>query len=306
MQHDTGNHPESIARLRSVYARLKESGLDQRFERGVIKTASRAQVERIHSPNYLDTLAQFASQGGGRIEKDTVVSLESFDVALKAAGSAISAVDDVLSGTHSQAVCLTRPPGHHALMSAAMGFCLFNNAAVAAKHAEEAHGLSRILIIDWDVHHGNGTQAIFFDSPNEYFFSAHRSPFYPGTGARYETGRGDGLGTIFNLPLPFGIERKEYRESFHTVLEQAVVKCQPELIIISAGFDAHHLDPVGSLGLQSEDFIELTQLVMDAAGQYCNGKIVSLLEGGYNVKALAESVECHLETLLAGETHESS
>jgi acetoin utilization deacetylase AcuC-like enzyme len=179
-----------------------------------------------------------------------------------------------------------------------MGFCLFNNIAVAAAHARVAHGLERVLIVDWDVHHGNGTQDIFYEDGAVHFLSLHRYPFYPGTGAADETGSGRGLGTTLNFPLAFGISRREYISAFATALEEAAGRCRPELILLSAGFDAHAADPVGSLGLESEDFGELTQLIVAAARQYCGGKLVSLLEGGYNVEKLGESVSIHLETML--------
>jgi acetoin utilization deacetylase AcuC-like enzyme len=178
-----------------------------------------------------------------------------------------------------------------------MGFCLFNNAALAAAHAIARHHLNRILIVDWDVHHGNGTQDTFYSEERVGFFSAHRSPFYPGTGMADETGTGSALGTKFNLPLRFGISRQEYLTRFETMLEQSAQRIKPELIIISAGFDAHAADPIGSLGLATEDFSSLTRLVLQAADQHCGGKVVSLLEGGYNVHALAESIECHMREL---------
>jgi acetoin utilization deacetylase AcuC-like enzyme len=182
-----------------------------------------------------------------------------------------------------------------------MGFCLFNNIAVAAAHARVAHDIERVLIVDWDVHHGNGTQDIFFSDGQVGFFSAHRSPFYPGTGAASETGTGAGLGATFNLPLQFGISRKDYREAFANVLSDALARCRPELILVSAGFDAHRADPIGSLGLETEDFAALTKLLIDAADQSCGGRLVSLLEGGYDLAALADSVAAHLETLLEAE-----
>ena len=186
-----------------------------------------------------------------------------------------------------------------------MGFCLFNNVAVAAQHAIEKHKLNRILVVDWDVHHGNGTQDIFYEEGQVTFFSAHRSPFYPGTGAKSETGTGKGLGTIFNLPLEFGVSRKDYFKAFEASLNDAASNSKPELILISAGFDAHRLDPIGSLGLESEDFAELTKLLLAAATEYCQGRCVSLLEGGYNVDALAESVEQHLQVLASPEQNNS-
>ena len=298
LDHETGHHPECPDRLRAIHRRLEETGLSNRFAAGTIRPATILELLRVHSPDYIQTIEDFARSGGGRIEVDTVVSPRSFDVALNAAGTAVEAVDQVLSGKHDQAVCLVRPPGHHALPSAAMGFCLFNNVAVAARHALEAHHLERVLIIDWDVHHGNGTQDMFYEDPHVCFFSAHRWPFYPGTGAKLETGSGPGLGSTFNLPLSFGITRKEYREAFHNVLQDAAARSKPQLILLSAGFDAHRADPVGSLGLETEDYEPLTALVQDVANQYCQGRLISLLEGGYNLNALADSVEAHLKMLV--------
>lgn len=299
LRHDTGAHPESARRLEYVHAHLTETGLQGRFASGFVRPATVAELGRVHGPDYLVAVREFAEAGGGRIEVDTVLSPDSFQVARLAAGAAVDAVDQVLTGPHRQAVCLVRPPGHHARPRAAMGFCLFNNVAVAAAHALAAHDLSHVLIVDWDVHHGNGTQEIFYEDDRVYFFSAHRFPFYPGTGAAEETGRGRGLGTTFNLPLPFGISRKEYHERFARMLADAADRCRPELVLVSAGFDAHAADPIGSLGLETEDFATLTHLVQQVAAQHCGGRLVSLLEGGYNVRALAESVACHLEELLA-------
>jgi acetoin utilization deacetylase AcuC-like enzyme len=247
----------------------------------------------------VEQVAELAAAGGGRLDPDTVVSGRSDEVALHAAGAAVEAVDHVLSGHHTRALGLVRPPGHHAGHARAMGFCLFNNIAIAAAHARAAHDVERVLIVDWDVHHGNGTQDIFYGDGQVGFYSAHRSPFYPGTGAASETGGGAGLGKTFNLPLQFGIGRKDYREAFANVLSDALARCRPELILVSAGFDAHRADPIGSLGLETDDFAALTKLLVDAADQSCGGRLVSLLEGGYDLAALAESVAAHLETLLA-------
>ena len=298
LNHITGPHPECADRLRSIHRRLEQQNLLDRFTAGTIRSATPEELARVHTPEHIATIEQFAQAGGGRIEADTVVSPQSYQVACRAAGTVIEAVDQVLSGAHRQAVCLVRPPGHHALPHAPMGFCLFNNVAVAARHALAAHGLERILIVDWDVHHGNGTQDTFYDEEHITFFSAHRWPFYPGTGATNETGTGKGQGTIFNLPLPFGISRQDYLTVFETMLTDAAERSRPQLILLSAGFDAHRADPVGSLGLESEDFAPLTRLMQQAADQYCQGRLVSLLEGGYNLQALAESVAAHLETLV--------
>jgi acetoin utilization deacetylase AcuC-like enzyme len=305
LEHETGQHPECADRLRSIHRRLETDGLLSRFALGDIRSATLPELARVHTEEHIEAIEKFAIAGGGRIESDTVVSPKSFEVACRAAGTAMEAVDQVLSGKHDQAVCLIRPPGHHALPAGPMGFCLFNNAAIAARHAQQAHGLDRVLIVDWDVHHGNGTQDVFFEDESVTFFSAHRWPFYPGTGWKTETGQGPGLGTTFNLPLSFGITRKDYLEAFHSVLADAAARSKPDLILLSAGFDAHRADPVGSLGLESEDYAPLTRLIQDVANAYCQGRLISLLEGGYNLNALAESVAVHLETLVPESPSES-
>jgi acetoin utilization deacetylase AcuC-like enzyme len=244
-----------------------------------------------------------AEDGGGRLDPDTVVSPRSFEVALAAAGACASAVDAVLAGPQRTALCLVRPPGHHATPTRSMGFCLFNNVALAARRALKAHGLSRVLIVDWDVHHGNGTQDVFYADPAVMFFSIHRyGNFYPGTGAARETGTGPGLGYTLNAPIRYGTPRRQYQAAFTSALDQAAEKIKPELVLLSAGFDAHARDPIGSLGLEVEDFAELTSQVLEVARAHAGGRLVSCLEGGYHLEALAESVQAHLEGLLAGET----
>jgi acetoin utilization deacetylase AcuC-like enzyme len=298
LEHETGAHPESPARLRHLDDYLKTHSILNKFQQAAFEPAQPAQLELVHTASHVDAIRRFATSGGGRIESDTVMSPRSYDVACHAVGAALAAVDAVLTGQAPQAVCLIRPPGHHALPHTPMGFCLFNNVAIAAAHALKQHGLNRVLIVDWDVHHGNGTQDKFYESDGVYFFSIHRYPFYPGTGAAHETGTRQGLGTKFNLPIRFGTSRQSYREAFQTTLEQAATRCRPELVLLSAGFDAHAADPIGSLGLESEDFAPLTKLVRQIADQHCQGRVVSLLEGGYNVSALAESVACHTEALV--------
>lgn len=299
LDHHTGKHPECPERLRHMYEYLAGRPVLRRFSSGEFGPAQREQIERVHAPEYVDQIRQFAERGGGRIEADTVLSRRSFEVACRAAGAAVAAVDAVVAGSVRRALCLTRPPGHHALPASAMGFCLFNNAAIAARHAQAQHGLSRVLIVDFDVHHGNGTQDVFYDDGAVWFYSVHRFPFYPGTGTRDETGSGGGLGTKFNLPLALGVSRAEFRERYQTMLQDVCLRCRPELVVLSAGFDAHAADPVGSLGLETEDFEPLTKLVVQAAVQHCGGRVVSLLEGGYNIEKLAESVECHMSALIA-------
>ena len=297
LEHTTGPHPESPERLRYLHEFLKSQPIAHRFAPGQFLPAQPEQLAFVHHPAYVESIRRFAEAGGGRIESDTVLSARSYEAACAAAGAAISAVDAVLSGSARRALCLVRPPGHHALPDAPMGFCLFNNIAVAAVHALRRFGLNRALIIDFDVHHGNGTQDIFYRSEQVYFFSVHRFPFYPGTGTAEETGTGPGLTTKFNLPVRFGTPRATCLERFQTTLTDAAARARPELVLLSAGFDAHRADPVGSLGLETEDFEPLTRLVAQVADQYCQGRLVSVLEGGYNVAALAESVTCHMEAL---------
>jgi acetoin utilization deacetylase AcuC-like enzyme len=301
LQHETGHHPESAQRLRSISMRLEKAGLIKRCTPGTYKPLSEEAVAQVHAPKQVQTAKQIAQHGGGHIDADTVVSPASFQVALAAAGACVAAVDAVLKGHERKALCLVRPPGHHATPTTSMGFCLFNNIALAAHHAQSVHNLNRILIVDWDVHHGNGTQDIFYEEPRVLFFSIHRygNGFYPGTGAETETGHGRGLGYTINAPIRYGTRRKEYHARFTNALEKASDKIKPELVLVSAGFDAHTLDPIGSLGLEVEDFAVLTRQVLDVAKTHAGGRLVSCLEGGYHLEALAESVQAHLEELLS-------
>jgi acetoin utilization deacetylase AcuC-like enzyme len=247
---------------------------------------------------HITNIEEFAAAGGGRIEQDTVVSSRSYDVARLAVGAACDAVERVVGGEDKNALILCRPPGHHALADHPMGFCLFNNIAVAARVARNELGVERLLIVDWDVHHGNGTQAIFWEDPTVGFFSMHRWPFYPGTGDSNEMGGGAGLGATHNLPIRYGTPRQKQLELFRRELSEFSQQMRPQLVLISAGFDSHKDDPVGSLGLESDDFRILTQDFGAIADQYANGRIVSLLEGGYSPPALADSIEAHLRVLL--------
>ncbi|MCA9000125.1 MAG: histone deacetylase [Planctomycetaceae bacterium] len=296
-QHDTGTHPENSGRLVAIRQELERRSLPGNCERQPPQLASPDQIERVHPSSHLRSIQRVADAGGGRLDPDTVVSPKSPHVAEMAAGTACEAVRQVAKGDASSALCLIRPPGHHALADRAMGFCLLNHIAIAARHAQEEFGLERILIVDWDVHHGNGTQDIFYRDPHVVFCSIHRFPFYPGTGDSDETGTGDGLGATFNVPIRYGTPREEYFARFVQGLEAAAERAKPQLVLISAGFDAHREDPIGSLDLETEDFIRLTQHVADVARQWCDGKIVSFLEGGYDPRALAESVAVHLECL---------
>ncbi len=301
LKHETGRHPEKPERLRSITARLDKAGLIKKCTAGTYKPIDEDAVRKVHSARMVQAAKQLAEHGGGHLDGDTPICPESFKVALAAAGAGVAAVDTVLKGTDHTALCLIRPPGHHATPTRSMGFCLFNNVALAAQHARSAHKLTRILIVDWDVHHGNGTQDIFCEEPEVMFHSIHRygRGFYPGTGAADETGKGKGLGHILNTPIRFGTSRKDYHAAFLADLHKAADKIKPELVLLSAGFDAHARDPIGSLGLETEDFTELTRAVLSVAKTHAKGRLVSLLEGGYNLDALAESVQTHLEELLA-------
>ncbi|REK17242.1 MAG: histone deacetylase [Planctomycetota bacterium] len=301
LQHQTGTHPERPERLVQVMRHLERTRLDKRCRRPDWQPASAERLSRVHTPEYQQSVEAYCRGGGGRIEIDTRVSEKSCDAARLAAGAASDAVKRVVSGEDKQALCLVRPPGHHALHDAPMGFCLFNNVAVAAHTATDELDVNRVLIVDWDVHHGNGTQAAFWEDPRVAFLSIHRWPFYPGTGRPDETGTGKALGTKLNLPVEFGTAREAYFDTFRTGLERLAAQTKPELVIISAGFDAHTDDPVGSLGLETEDFARLTETVLDVADTYAGGKVVSVLEGGYNTGVLAGCVAEHLEGLLARE-----
>ena len=304
LDHDTGEHPERAERLEHVVRQLQRSGLDKRCTQREWPPVSGERLARVHDRDYVDAVRDFAARGGGRIEADTVVSVQSHDVARRATGAVCDAVDQVITGKERKALCLIRPPGHHALRASAMGFCLFNHIAVGARLAIQEHELDRVLIVDWDVHHGNGTQDAFWKDEGVGFLSIHRWPFYPGTGAADETGTGHGLGTIKNLPVEFGTPRKEYLKLFAQHLEAFAAKIKPQLILISAGFDSHREDPIGSLGLETEDFESLTETVMNVARAHAEGRIVSVLEGGYNPARLAGCVETHLKAMTNDETPE--
>jgi acetoin utilization deacetylase AcuC-like enzyme len=306
LQHITGSHPEHPRRLTAVQSRLENSGLLLEVTQPTWPAATEVELERAHDPHYVEHLRKFAAAGGGSIEVDTVLSDRSYEVARLAAGAACDAVRRVITGEDRTALCLVRPPGHHARPHDAMGFCLFNNVALAAQAAITEQQLDRVLIVDWDVHHGNGTQEMFWEDGRVGFLSIHRWPFYPGTGDADETGAGRGLGWIANEPVEFGTPREQFHERFERAAIALAAKVRPQLVLVSAGFDAHREDPVGSLGLEVEDFARLTQTVLGLAREHAGGRIVSLLEGGYNPTRLAESVEVHLRELLTSDDNSAT
>jgi acetoin utilization deacetylase AcuC-like enzyme len=302
LRHETGRgHPERSDRLRAIAAMLDQTGLRSLCSVGAFQPVDEALLGQVHAHSQIEFVRQRVKSGGGRLEADTVVSPDSDEVARAAVGAGVAAVDAVLAGRDRNALCLVRPPGHHATADHSMGFCLYNNIALAARHALSAYQLNRVLIVDWDVHHGNGTQDIFYEDPQVTFFSIHRygGGFYPGTGAADETGRGRGLGHIINAPVRYGTSRKDYHAQFRSALEKAAEKNKPELVLISAGFDAHRLDPVGCLGLEVEDFTVLSREVLQVVETHAHGRVVSLLEGGYHLQALTDGVHVHLKELLS-------
>jgi acetoin utilization deacetylase AcuC-like enzyme len=292
-----GRHPERPERLQAILRHLERTGYLQTCPAGKVREALPQELERVHSPDYLREIEALDARGGGTLDPDTWMSPHSRQAALLAAGCAIEAVSDVLRGEDRRALCLVRPPGHHARPGDGMGFCIFGNVALAAAEALERFQLGRVLIVDFDVHHGNGTQEIFYDSERVGFLSIHRYPFYPGTGARDETGTGPGLGHTLNIPLPHGTSRPAYHAAFRDGLHALADRIKPELVLVSAGFDAHAEDPVGDLGLEVEDFETITREIVEVAEAHAQGRILSVLEGGYNVPILAGCVEAHLHAL---------
>jgi acetoin utilization deacetylase AcuC-like enzyme len=292
-----GGHPERPERLAAILNALKGDRLLALCSLATFREASDDELLRVHMPPYLEVIRAAEVAGGARLEVDTWTSFGSEKAARLAAGAVVAAASAVIEGKSSRAFCAVRPPGHHARPATAMGFCLFGNVAVAAAHALAALGLERVLIADFDVHHGNGTQEMFYEDPRVGFLSIHRYPFYPGTGAADETGTGAGLGFTKNVPVAFGTPRPRIVELFRAALESLADHVRPELVIVSAGFDAHALDPIGSLRLEVEDFVAMTRDVLDVAKVHSCGRVVSVLEGGYNVPILVECVTAHVETL---------
>ncbi|MFH5804604.1 histone deacetylase [Alienimonas sp. DA493] len=295
-------HPERPARLNALAPVLDQAATNG-WTRREHAPATDDALARLHPAAHLAWLEELANGGGGRAEADTALTAGSMDAARSAAGAGLAAVDAVVAESDVRAFCAVRPPGHHArpfVDRGAMGFCLLANAALAAAHARAAHGLNRVLVVDWDVHHGNGTQDAFYEDENVHFLSLHRFPFYPGSGAKDETGAGAGLGATRNLPTAFGTPPDTIVGRFRTALADVADACRPELVILSAGFDARRGDPVGDLGLEPEHFAALTAAVVEVADAHADGRIVSLLEGGYDPAQLAEGVTIHLAALAAG------
>ena len=307
LEHNNGpGHPERPERIAAIRGRLERRGLLERLLLLTPEPCSLERIARVHPPSYIEAIRRACAQGPARLDPDTGVVPASWAAALLAAGGALQACDAVVSGRARAAFVCLRPPGHHAEAARAMGFCLFNNAAVAARYLQEEHGLARVLIVDWDVHHGNGTQHLFEEDGSVFYFSTHQFPFYPGTGARGESGRGAGRGATLNVPLPAGSGDDEYLRVFREVLRPAIDRFAPDAVLISAGFDAHRADPLAAMDLTEDGYAGMTRVVREAAERHCGGRIVSLLEGGYDLEALGASVEAHLGALGAFEDEAGS
>ena len=300
LDHDMGmGHPESPNRLRAIMQHLEQSGTLQRVTRIEPRRAEDEWVTQIHQPEYVAALTKHApTPGGVSLDPDTSMSPGSLTAAYLAAGGALAAVDAIMNHKVDHVFCAVRPPGHHAEAGRAMGFCLFNNVAIAARYAQNRYGLQRILIVDWDVHHGNGTQHSFEDDPSVLFFSTHQFPHYPGTGRGTERGAAAGDGFTINVPMKAGGGDEDYRTVFHKTLVPAADTYKPDFVMISAGFDAHKDDPLASMELTDAGYAELTAIVAGIAKRYAHSRILSTLEGGYNLTALAASVDSHLIALL--------
>jgi acetoin utilization deacetylase AcuC-like enzyme len=295
LEHDTGAHPERAERLRAVYAALEERG-DLGWERRASPAASREALELVHPAAYVDSIERFAAAGGGALDPDTFASPGTWDATVHAAGGAVAAVDAVLGGGAAVAASVHRPPGHHAEAARAMGFCFFNTVAVAAQHALSVRGLSRVLIFDWDVHHGNGTNDIFHSSPEVLFVSAHESPLYPGSGPASDVGSGDGVGYTVNLPVPGRSGDGVWCSLAEHVTGRLIRAFSPELVLVSAGFDAHADDPLATCRVTDAGFATMAASVRLAAADV-GAPVVLVLEGGYDVNALARSLCGVLEVL---------
>jgi acetoin utilization deacetylase AcuC-like enzyme len=298
LEHDTGGHPENAKRLRAIMALLDESGLRSELTPVPADDATEDDLELVHRREMIHWVREQIAAGEQALDMDTVVSARSFEAALRAAGGCLRATDAVLAGEIDSAFCLVRPPGHHATPTHAMGFCLFNNVAIAARHAIERRGLERVAIADFDVHHGNGSQDAFYSDPRVLYLSTHESPLYPGTGSWREAGTGEGMGYTVNVPLPMESGDKQYRLAFEMVLLPALRRFRPQLLLVSAGFDGHFTDSLAWMSLSCAGYYDLALMLQEVADELCEGRVVFSLEGGYDLTALAWSVRACFDVLL--------
>jgi acetoin utilization deacetylase AcuC-like enzyme len=297
--HDTGpGHPERPERYDALTRAFDRAGLIESLLPVATRPATEDEIALCHARPYIDTVKRDIAAGARELSTgDTTISPRSWEVALDAAGGVMNAIDTVFAKKAANAFCAVRPPGHHARPNQGMGFCIFNNVAIAARYAQRTHGADRVLIADWDVHHGNGTQDTFYSDGSVFFFSTHQSPWYPGTGDAHETGEGRGRSCTLNCPLPAGAGREEVLGVFQERLLQAADQFKPDLVLISAGFDSRFGDPLGRFTLSDRDFADLTQVMLEIADKHAGGRLVSVLEGGYDLAGLASAATAHVQAL---------
>lgn len=296
LHHDTGPwHPESPERLKAIMETI--NAMDIEYETIEPREAAKKELTLVHDPTYIEAILNLDPRGTVMLDPDTAFSPNTKTAALKAVGAVLDSVDQIIEGKIDRAFCPVRPPGHHAEPARAMGFCIFNNIAIGAAYAIAEKGVEKAAIIDWDVHHGNGTQKAFYRSEKLLYVSLHQYPHYPGTGTEDETGAGKGEGYTLNMPMAHGSDDGDYRKAFEEKIMPALDKFQPGMLFISAGFDAHHDDPLAGINLSTEFYGEMTAMLRDISNKYCNGRMISVLEGGYNLGILKESVTIHLTEL---------
>ena len=296
--HETEPHPENPGRLTAIQNRLESTEFYNNLIPIQPRKATPEEIAMVHDSGYVASVEKNCANEVRNLDADTVISTNSYEAALLSAGAGLTAIDKLVDGSIQNAFCAVRPPGHHAEQDHAMGFCLFNNVGIAARYAQSKKGLGKVFIFDWDVHHGNGTQHSFYNDASVYYSSTHQYPFYPGTGAEGETGTSDGLGATLNLPMDAFSEDDDYLSAIEHKLIPEIQRYKPDLIIISAGFDAHRNDPLAQIQLTTDCFGEMTKLLMNAAKDVCDGRVLSMLEGGYDYDALSSSVRLHIQTLL--------
>jgi len=302
LEHDTGEHVENPRRLVTTIAHLKQTGIKEKLVCLSPRTATIEELELVHAPDYISYIRSRVEKGGGWLDPDTITSPRSYEAALYAAGGVLVAVEAVMKGEVDNAFALIRPPGHHATRDRAMGFCIFNNVAVAARFVLSKFQLNRVLIVDFDVHHGNGTQDAFYDDNRVLYFSTHQYPFYPGTGSVEETGVGEGVGTTVNFPMSAGWGDEEYQRAFKEVLVPIAKRFKPDFILVSAGFDAHWADQLAMMRVSITGFAQITEILKELATELCQGRLVFALEGGYNLEVVARSVKAVFDILLSNGT----
>jgi len=298
LKHDTGQHVENAERLEAIISHLEQTQLKQQLTHIKPRAATVEELSLVHHKQYISHIQDAAQRGGGWLDADTVMSPDSYEAAIYAAGGVIRATEAVMDGEVGSAFALVRPPGHHATSQRAMGFCLFNNVAIATKYALAKYKLERILIIDFDVHHGNGTQAAFYDNPQVLYISTHEYPFYPGTGSIDETGVDEAKGTTVNIPLPGGCGDAEYLSVFEQIIVPAARRFNPQLILVSAGYDTHWADGLALMQVSVTGFAQMVRIIKGLADELCGGRLAFTLEGGYNLAALAASVKATFDVLL--------